>query len=201
MTPPGRFVSVGIILLCMTIPVFAQTGSCDLNGKTFDSVLQACLQDYTLGSVKCQTGTQKVSVIGRHVLAYWGTDTGIEYSLGETRDLLSGATEIQRNILLGGNGIPNSYIKVLGSASYDGAQLTIMHNATTYTSVQVTNYKQGRTYRPGELVATELHKVAISIGPGCSSCRLTEYTWRATVFGAVVIQSVLKGSSCQVKEQ
>jgi len=192
---------VGIICVLISIPARAQNGVCDLRDKTISFMIEFCYVGGPLNG-QCRYGPQKIKVLQRTLLFYWDVtkNVGVEYSLGETRDLLAGADGIQRQMLLGNNpNALNTFITVQGTAGYEAGNLTVIQQRYRHTSIDRVVTNENLTFKAGQAMFLDEQLISFAINPSCSSCAVRDYHSFARVIGGTILSHTeMNHSSCTV---
>jgi hypothetical protein len=195
-----------IQILCLLVfgPSFqalAQSSLCDVRGKTINLMRETCFEGGAQNG-RCIYGTEKIKILGQTLLYYWDItkNIGVEYTLGKTRDLLSGADSIQRSMLLGENSTAsNTFLTVEGSASYEGGALTVTQQRYRHTAIDRVIPNSSLSYRAGEPVFLDETSISIAIEASCNKCSIRDYRQGVRyIRGPILVQSKMRNSSCTI---
>ena len=143
----------------------------------------------------------KLKILGKRVFEYWNTSTGVgvEYTLGETRDLLVDADKVQRELLLGKYPTAqNTYMSVKGAAAYSDGNLTIREERFRHTSVdRVVGGKY--LFKAGNAMFLSEKSITFAIDRSCSKCSISKFREQSGLIGGpIIIKIRLANSSCTI---
>jgi hypothetical protein len=187
----------------LAVHSLASASACDLNGKTINYTLSYCYEGGPR-SGECIVGPKKVKILGSKLLDYWDVtkDVGVEYTLGQTRDLLNTTDGVQRQMLLQGQSAlaaNNVYRTYSGTASYSGNILSITTIMDYRTSVDRRIGNNTQLYKVGAVVISNVDETNFEITDSCASCQILNYDFEEKgVTGVVLFRSRLTNSSCTI---
>jgi hypothetical protein len=151
---------------------------------------------------RCIYGPGKIKILGRTVLDYWNTSTneGLEYTLGETRDLLNGADPVQRQMLLGNvpTAMMDTFLSAKGTASYVGNDLTIRMERVRHTTIDRV-LKGNYVFKAGEPIFVHDVTKIFTVDQSCSKCAIRHFGSESRVIGGPVLtKQRLVNASCTI---
>lgn len=186
----------------VSLPSFAQSAACDLRGKTINFMKETCIEGGPT-SGRCIYGSEKIKILGRTLFYYWDItqNVGVQYTLGETRDLLEGTDEIQRRMLLGNSPTAlNTFMSVQGTASYSGGVLTVQQLRYRHTAVERVLKNPPVIFKPGDAISVDDSSISFAVEGSCSKCSIQDYHYETRVVrgGPTLASARMVNSSCTI---